>query len=241
MALYQKNKPETIQAMFGSIATQYDRTNAILSFQLHKRWNSQLVNTIMRSYDFSAGADLCCGTGEIAFTYLRKASHPCTLYMIDFCSEMLTCAQEKAKKLKLNDHKLTYIQADVQEIPLGNESIDYATIAYGIRNVQDPAKCFNEVYRVLKHKGRIGILELTEPRNPLIRFGHRLYLRTFVPILGKLLTSNQEAYNYLCRSIQGFIKPQELALLLFDSGFRNIEIKPLHGGIATIISADKED
>jgi demethylmenaquinone methyltransferase / 2-methoxy-6-polyprenyl-1,4-benzoquinol methylase len=231
MTLYSKENPSTIQAMFGSIASQYDKTNAVLSFGLNSLWNRKLA----LSLHSTLFADLCCGTGAIAFRQLRGVDESCTGYLIDFCPEMLAYAQARAERMNMMQHSLKYIQADVQEIPLPNQCITSATMAYGIRNVKEPLRCLREVHRLLKPGGRFGILELTEPSNPLLRFGHRLYLKTMLPVLGKLLTSNQEAYSYLCNSIQSFIKPQELAKLMGEAGFVDIEVKPLHGGIATLI------
>lgn len=232
--MYSKQDPESIQAMFGSIAKSYDRTNAILSFQMHRWWNRQLVQHVAQQGTL---LDLCCGTGEIAFTFLRKAQKPTTAYLLDFCSQMLDCARAKAKPFET--HQLHYLQADAQEIPLPAETADCATIAYGIRNVQNPQKCVQDVFRVLKKGGNFGILELTNPTNPFLRFGHQIYLKTCLPLLGRLFASNQEAYDYLQRSIGAFIKPEELEKLLQSAGFVHTARIPLTGGIATIILGQK--
>jgi len=239
MKNYHKDSPETIQSMFGSIAKSYDRTNALLSFQLHRYWNPSLVKHTIAQSD-SKVADLCCGTGEITWTWLKKALPNQTAYLIDFCPEMLECAKLKAQNLKLDlAHKLSFIQADVQELPLDSDSIDAMTVAYGIRNVKNPDKCFDEAYRTLKVGGKLGILELTEPKNPFLRFGHNLYLKTLLPKIGGLISSNRQAYEYLSQSIVAFTKPEELALRLKNANFSDIKITPLTGGIATIITAKK--
>lgn len=239
MMAYNKNDPETIQRMFGSIANQYDRTNAVLSFQMHRYWNEQLVKKVIKSSDSEILLDLCCGTGEIAFSYLKSSKLSREAYLVDFCDEMLNCAKSKAYKLPLSHHKIHYIQADVQKLPLADLSADCATIAYGIRNVKNPAKCISEVYRILKPGSNFGILELTKPKNRILRMGHSFYLKTILPILGKALTSNQQAYQYLCNSIHTFIEPKDLQFLLLQAGFKEVEINPMCGGIATIISAKK--
>lgn len=235
---YNKNDPQTIQVMFGSIAKQYDKTNAVLSFQLHRLWNRKLIQKVIGNASPSNFLDLCCGTGEIAFGSLKKCPTPCRAFLIDFCEEMLSCAKAKAQNLKLDRHDISYIQADAQQIPLPENSIKYATIAYGIRNVKDPGKCINEVYRVLKTGGKLGILELTQPKNPFLKFGHNIYLKNILPLMGKLLTSNQNAYQYLCNSIHTFIKPEDLENLLKETGFTTYRY-PLTGGIATILIAEK--
>lgn len=239
MTDYRKSAPETIQEMFGSIAKSYDRTNALLSFQLHRYWNRFLVReTSLKNHGILA--DLCCGTGEIAFTWLKSAPKAQAAYLIDFCPEMLECAKLKAEKLQLElKHKLSYLQADVQNLPLDSDSIDFATMAYGIRNVKDPALCFKEVFRTLKKGGKFGILELTEPENAFLRFGHGIYLKAILPVLGKFLSSNRQAYEYLSNSIKEFIKPQALKVLLQQAGFSEVHSTPLTGGIATVITAKK--
>jgi demethylmenaquinone methyltransferase/2-methoxy-6-polyprenyl-1,4-benzoquinol methylase len=236
---YQKENPETIKAMFGSIAKQYDRTNGILSFQLHRKWNKSLIKKVQSKTNCSEILDLCCGTGEITFGILKNSKKPYEAFLLDFCSEMLSLAQQKAGLLDLKSHTLHYFQADAQQIPLPDNSIDYVTIAYGVRNVKDPLKCAKEAFRVLRKDGAISILELTQPENLLLRLGHTLYLKTIIPLLGKLLTSNQEAYSYLQRSIKTFIPPRELEKILQLSGFQNVSRQSLTGGVATIISGIK--
>lgn len=240
MKTYNKNDPETIQKMFGSIAKKYDSANQLLSLNMHRRWNSRLIKEVMAKESPTTYLDLCSGTGEIAFSYLSHAKAPCQTFMVDFCEEMLQCAKEKASaNINLNKHDIHYIQADVQKLPLPNTHVACATMAYGIRNVQNPDKCIQEVFRVLKPGGRFGILELTEPTNPIMRFGHKIYLQTMLPVLGNLVASNRQAYQYLSESIHSFIKPAKLEEILKNIGFREVTQKPLMGGIATILISKK--
>jgi|688.fasta_scaffold19610_11 demethylmenaquinone methyltransferase/2-methoxy-6-polyprenyl-1,4-benzoquinol methylase len=232
MTTYNKNNPETIQAMFGCIAKKYDRQNAILSFQMHKRWNRELIKqaTIEKP---KVLLDLCCGTGDIALAYLKDETLPKQAILLDFCPEMLACAKEKADRLAGN-HQITFLQADAQQIPLKDASIPCATMAYGIRNIKDPLLCLHEVYRVLEPGGSFGILELTRPANPLLRLGHQLYLKTVLPLFG-------EAYTYLCNSIHAFIPPATLKNYMLEAGFRNIQQTSLTGGIATLLVGRKDN
>jgi demethylmenaquinone methyltransferase/2-methoxy-6-polyprenyl-1,4-benzoquinol methylase len=151
---------------------------------------------------------------------------------------MLECAKEKGNKVDLM-HTLQYIQADVQRLPFLNQSIDCATMAYGIRNVHHPLKCLQEVFRVLKPGGCFGLLELTRPRNRLLKMGHQLYLKIFLPLLGKFLTANEDAYHYLQQSIHTFIPPGELEDLIKIAGFTKTGRYSLAGGVATIITGYK--
>lgn len=237
--MYNKDDPKSIQSMFGSIAKSYDRTNAVLSLQMHRWWNSKLIRLVEDAHHPESLLDLCCGTGEIALPYLRKSKEPKTAYLLDFCDQMLDCARAKAEKVAYKKHHIHFIHADAQEIPLPNNSICCATVAYGIRNIKDPKKCLMDVFRVLKKGGGFGILELTRPTNPFLKLSHKLYLKTVLPVFGKILTSNQDAYDYLKSSIGAFIKPEELENLMRDVGFVDTKRIPLTGGIATIVYGKK--
>lgn len=238
---FQSNSqnPETIQNLFNQIASRYDRTNALLSFNFHRLWNRQLIKEVRQKSPHRSLLDLCCGTGEIGFGLLKKERIPYKAYLLDFSEEMLHFARQKEKKLSLEKHEINYIQGDAQQIPLSENSVGGVTIAYGLRNVKEPLRCVEEAYRVLSPFGAFGILELTRPSSPLLCALHRFYLENCLPFVGRLLTSHQEAYEYLCRSIQAFMSPEEIVDLLEKSGFVRIRVLPLTGGIATLIIAEK--
>jgi demethylmenaquinone methyltransferase/2-methoxy-6-polyprenyl-1,4-benzoquinol methylase len=235
MTQYKKEDPSTIAAMFDKIAKEYDKTNAIMSMRLHKLWNRKLVDNTC-AHRPKVLIDLCAGTGEITYEYLRRLDYPHVAHLVDFSAEMLACAKHKGKELP---HDIYYHQADVQKLPLDSSIGDAATIAYGIRNVKDPLRCIQEVHRILKPNGTFGILELTRPSNPILAFGHRLYLQKVVPTLGKVFASDKGAYEYLCDSIKGFAEPSKISKMLSQTGFKNIQITPLWGGIATLITSQK--
>lgn len=237
--MYAKSKPDSIQSMFDAIATNYDRTNAVLSFCMHHLWNAALVRETLACSHPRSLVDLCSGTGEIAFRSIRATPSLETVQLIDFSSEMLQCAKRKAENGGIVTPSISFIQADVQELPLASNSIDSMTMAYGIRNVNDRLKCLHEVARCLRPGGTFGILELTQPTHNLLKVLHTTYLKTALPLLGKLLTSNQDAYKYLCNSIHTFVKPATLKDELLDAGFSSLSITPLSGGIATLFIAKK--
>lgn len=242
MVIYKKDNPKSIQAMFGAIAKNYDKANSLLSFNLHRRWNRRLVQEINKeSKEPSSFLDLCCGTGEIAFTFLEEQKIKkgcCSAYLLDFCPEMLACAQVKGDNRFSSP--LHYIEADAQKIPLETATIDCATLAYGIRNIAVMERCFEETYRVLKPKGIFAILELTRPKNRCLAFLHTLYLKNILPVIGQLITSERSAYDYLSRSIQEFVDPAAIRQKLCETQFTEIKITPLCGGIATLFTARKD-
>lgn len=237
---YSKEDPKSVQRMFSHIAPKYDMTNLIISLGLNKYWNNQLVKHSLACAPTGNLLDLCCGTGEIAYGFLKNAKLPQKLHLIDFSDNMLAVAKRRAEKLNLQDkHHLIFTQGDAQEIPLEKDTVAGVSIAYGIRNVLNTQKCLNDVLRVLQPGGVCGILELTRPKNKLMHHLHGIYLRTMLPALGKILTSDKEAYSYLKDTIGKFIEPEEVAGIMKSSGFRNVRVIPLSFGIAHLIVAEK--
>lgn len=233
-SMYRKTEPTTIQTLFGTIAPYYDKANAVLSLGFHKRWNRALVKALSKNTPSSL-LDLCAGTGEIAFDFL-KYNPTSSAILLDFCPEMLEVAAKKGTRFK---ERFSLVVGDAQHVPLSNTCVDAVSVAYGIRNVQNPESCFKEVYRVLNPGGMFAILELTRPNNFLLRAGHAVYLKTLLPILGKWVAKDQNAYHYLSQSIQSFVSPHELAKSLSLTGFSSVALQPLMLGIATLILARK--
>lgn len=237
MTNYNKEYAGSIQDMFASIAKEYDKTNAILSFNLHRFWNKKLVKlTAQVAGNNPVLLDLCAGTGEITQTWLKQFNSPQTAYLLDFCPEMLNLAKKKLNNLP---HHLDFIHGNAEQISLSDESVNAITIAYGIRNVHGIENCFREAKRVLKPGGTLGILELTAPSIAVLKPLHKFYLKHVLPILGGLVTKNEEAYRYLCQSIQSFIKPEEIKTHLMSLGYQQVNIHSLSCGIATVIIAKK--
>lgn len=216
---------------FDAIAKQYDRNNTVLSLGLHKRWNQALINAV--SPTGGTLLDLCAGTGAIGLTALKTPKPPSSAILVDFSHEMLAIARSRAPG------NATCIEADVQKLPLEDLSVDAVTQAYGIRNVADPVQCAREVYRVLRPGGLWGILELTRPPNRFIAPFHNLYLRTLVPTLGRLLSSDKQAYSYLSSSIRHFVDPNTLAAQIETTGFKLASCQRLTLGTATLVVFEK--
>jgi len=234
--MYDAQTPESICALFAKIAKDYDRANSVLSLGLFRLWNQQLIaatSTKGRGHLI----DLCAGTGDIALKSLQKKQQS-QATLLDFCPEMLACAKEKAYLLHVSE-KARYICADAQRIPFDDCCFDAASIAYGIRNVKEPHACFCEIYRTLKAGACVGVLELTRPGNLFLKMGHKLYLKSCVPLLGKLVASDRGAYEYLSGSIAAFRPPQEVAALMQQSGFQQVRYRSLTGGIATLTTGVK--
>jgi demethylmenaquinone methyltransferase / 2-methoxy-6-polyprenyl-1,4-benzoquinol methylase len=241
--MYEKRSPLTIRSLFDSIAPRYDLANSLLAFQMHALWNQKLVKNVMQTKP-QVVLDLCAGTGEIAHRlakYSLKTKNFCpNITLLDFSPKMLEVASLRALQFPQDiQSKFTCQEGDAQKLTFTDGLFDAVSCAYGIRNIQSPSQCFSEVFRVLKPGGLFAIVELTRPKNPFIKAFHGLYLKTFVPIIGKWLASNKEAYNYLNRSIQSFLTPAEVIEIAKNSGFTKTEVVPLSFGIATMFLLKK--
>lgn len=236
--MYNKDEPATIRALFDNIAVRYDLANSLMSFHLHAFWNRALSSQLVEKSEPKQLLDLCAGTGEIAIRMHRhiekKKRSPCSIHLVDFSKEMLEVAKRRA-----GDLPFTFSQGDATALTFQDGSFDAVSIAYGIRNVKEVRKCIKEVYRILTPNGWLGIVELTRPHNAILKALHALYLRTVVPLIGKWAVQNEEAYKYLRATIHSFICPEELVQILKEEGFSHVEKKPLTGGIATLIFAQK--
>jgi demethylmenaquinone methyltransferase/2-methoxy-6-polyprenyl-1,4-benzoquinol methylase len=231
---YSRRQPETIRELFDSIAPEYDRANRILSLGLYHRWNQYLARTMLEARTPRNLCDLCSGTGEVIRELERSLAtrELPEIHCVDFSQAMLEVAKSK------NPYP-TYHVADVLKLPFADQSFDTLTCAWGIRNVSDHEQCLKEAARVLTPRGHFYILELTRPRSKWIRFIHEFYLGHCVPLLGKWIARNEEAYLYLQESIDSFVSPEKLILHAQTAGFQKIEKKPLVFGIATLFILER--
>lgn len=238
--IHQPN-PETVRAIFSSIAPSYDKTNLIMSVGLHHQWNQALVNQLSSNKHLDY-LDLCAGSGAIAERYLNTY-HPTAgsngrIVLADFCEAMLQQAQHKLERY----HKKTpveYITCDVTALPFQTAEFDRISMAYGLRNIQVPQQALCESYRVLRAGGQIVILELTRPKNPILNWLHRAWLHLIVRKVGGWMSHSPESYTYLQQSIHHFVSPDSVMEKLKMAGFIQIKCLSLCGGIATLFLATK--
>lgn len=218
--------------MFDRIAPQYDRLNSLMSLGLHRYWRKKAVQCLLAQggRDF---LDLGCGTGDVSLAVLRQtpSAH---ITGIDPSPDMLDLARLKTRKAQLSDH-IVYQEGDAMALPFPNASFDGVICAFVIRNVTDRAAALHEMLRILKPGGTLAILELTAPRNPLLKLIHNIHTRRVIPLLGRLL-SQGSAYQYLADSIDHFPPAPAIVELLARTGFADAKRQPLTGGFVTLFS-----
>jgi demethylmenaquinone methyltransferase/2-methoxy-6-polyprenyl-1,4-benzoquinol methylase len=218
-------KAKVVQNMFDAIAPRYDMVNRIMTFRLDTRWRKIAV----RKLALAKGArvlDLASGTGDLCVD-LRKSG--LTPLSFDMSFGMLAADHSKAPR----------VQADILRLPIANQSVDGVTCGFALRNLVDLNIFFNEIARVTKSGGRIALLDVSTPTNPLIRWGNSVYFGKVVPRIGGLL-SNRAAYNYLPKSVAYLPSPEQLVVMLQNAGFEHVRHEQLSGGLTQLMHATKK-
>ena len=234
-------KARRVQRMFGAIAGTYDLNNRLHAFGRDQAWRRRLIQLLgIGSTD--RVLDVACGTGDLSEAAALAGAK--SVLGVDFTPEMLEVAIEKAKRGvkrgRWSLDTLSYAQGDAMALTQEDASHDVTMIAFGIRNVAEPAKALAEFYRVLAPGGRLGILEFSEPRNPLMRWCNGFYTRRVMPLTATLIARDRSgAYRYLPRSVETFLDPAGLAALLQDVGFTVEQQVPLTFGTCTATVAVK--
>jgi len=211
-----------VRRMFASIAPRYDAANELLSLGIHKGWRRRAVELAQAGPGKSV-LDCATGTGDLALEF-KRAVGPGEVIGTDFCAEMLQAAPGKSRRAGL---RVEFAVADALALPYPDARFDIASIAFGIRNVDDPLRCLREMARVVRDKGRVVVLEFGQPRGA---FGalFRFYSRSVMPVVGGLLTGNRAAYQYLPRTAARFPAGEKFLELMREAGcFSSVEAHPL--------------
>ena len=212
----EKIKQDKIITMFDNIAHSYDKTNKIISMGMDKAWREKACLKALKIYDkdkIDLIIDIACGTGEMTHTWEKQKYSIKKIIGIDPSKKMINLAEKKYKNL-------FFKISTADKLPISKESVDLLSISFGIRNILDRSKAFEEFYRVLKPKGLGLILEFTKDENfSLIKPFKEFYLKNILPKIGSLLSKNKEAYEYLPNSVENFATKDELINELINKGF----------------------
>ena len=219
-----------VREMFAGIAHRYDFLNHFLSGSIDRRWRRAAVNKIQEligSMPSPLCLDVCSGTGDLAMALNRSLS--CDVIASDFCHPMLTRANAK-----LTGQAVRNVEADALSLPFHDRCFDALTIAFGLRNLEDPRRGLNEMRRVLKPGGALVILEFSKPVAPILKHVFNFYFRYVLPKLGAAISGDGRAYQYLPDSVRKFPAQDELLDLMRFAGFKNPSYRNLSGGIAAL-------
>ena len=219
-----------VRTVFEDIAPRYDLLNHLLSLNIDKMWRRRALRAL--GWSRAPGGtylDLCAGTLDVGAELIRQAAFHGFVVGADFAVPMLRAGIGKAPTNRLGP-----VGADAQQLPLGDNAVDGATVAFGIRNVAALDVALREVFRVLKPGARFVILEFTTPRSAIIRTGYHFYFHHLLPLVGGLISGHRTAYKYLPQSVAHFPAEPELARRMTAAGFSNVSWESLSLGIAAI-------
>lgn len=217
-------KAVAVRGMFDAIAPRYDLVNRIMTFRLDVRWRRVTV----RSLALRPGSrvlDLACGTGDLCRELAGAGLAPVG---VDLSFGMLAAARTAAP----------LVQGDALRLPVRNGSSDGVTCGFALRNLVSLPPFLAELARVVRPGGRIALLEVATPPNPVLRWGHAVYFGKIVPVIGGLV-SDPAAYRYLPRSVAYLPEPDNLLAMIAAAGFGSVERRLLSGGIAQLLTATR--
>lgn len=225
--------PAKIAGMFDAIAGRYDLLNTVLSGGLDRYWRSRAISSLQLTGKERL-LDVCTGTADVAIGASRRGA--ARVIGVDFSGSMLVHGLEKVKAAALG-HRIQLIRGDAMHLPVSNASVDAATIAFGIRNVQQPEVAFGELLRVLRPGGRLAILEFGTPGSRLFGPVYQWYSRHILPRIGRAVSRHDAAYTYLPESIGAFTYGADFARMLTVAGFSQVEARPFMFGAVYLYKA----
>ena len=239
MSVSISKEPARIAGMFDAIARRYDTLNHLLSAGLDRRWRRRAVQELALT-GRERVLDMCTGTGDLAIEAATSAGGGAADVLgIDFSAEMLRHAVAKIRRGSLSS-RIHLARGDATAIPLADESMDVAMVAFGIRNVLDPAKACAEFHRVQCPGGRVAVLEFGAPRIPGIRTAYLWYFKYVLPRVGGLISKHRDAYSYLPLSVMDFPSGDAFESMLRAAGFSWVRSHPLTFGIVYLYVAGKD-
>ena len=233
MQQYLQNKKGLVQNVFDKVYSQYDLMNDFMSLGIHRIWKKNLLN-MMNPHNNQNLIDVACGTGDVAKLFLNFVNKSSKITCVDPNKGMLKKGQEKLKDFK----NLKWINASAENLPVKDDSFDFYTISFGLRNTKNLNLALKEAYRVLKPGGRYLCLEFSKIQNSSLNFLYKNYSK-IIPSIGKIVVGESEPYDYLVKSIEEFVSQEELLDLLKKNNFKECSYRNLSGGIVSIHSGWK--
>ncbi|MFE8702238.1 demethylmenaquinone methyltransferase [Cytobacillus sp. FJAT-54145] len=227
----QQSKEERVHGVFEKISENYDKMNSVISFQQHKKWREDTMKK-MQVEKGKKALDVCCGTADWTIALANEVGKTGEVVGLDFSKNMLKIGEEKVKNLNLD--QVTLMHGNAMELPFPDDTFDYVTIGFGLRNVPDYLQVLKEMNRVLKPGGIAVCLETSQPTMIGFRQLYFFYFRFIMPIFGKLFAKSYNEYSWLQESARDFPGMKELAKMFERAGFNNVYYKPYSLGAAAV-------
>ena len=233
MQQYLQNKKGLVDGVFDQVNNRYDLMNDFMSLGIHRLWKNSLINMMSPSINKKL-VDVACGTGDIGKLFLDKTNEKSDVTSIDPNNKMISQGKNKLSKYK----NIKWIEAPAEKLPLNDNSFDYYTISFGLRNTKNLDQALSEAYRVLKPGGRYLCLEFSKVQNTNLNLIYKNYSK-LIPIIGQFIVGEKEPYEYLVKSIEQFINQEELIDLMQKHKFQKCSYRNFSNGIVSIHSGWK--
>ena len=228
-----QNKKGLVENVFNQVFNKYDLMNDFMSMGVHRFWKKSLIN-IMSPRDKRKLIDVACGTGDIGKLFLDSTNKEAEITCVDPNKGMISQGKQKLSNYK----NIKWIISSAEKLPIADNTFDYYTISFGLRNTKNLNKALSEAYRVLKPGGRYLCLEFSKIQNSNLDFIYKNYSK-LIPIIGQFVVGEKEPYEYLIKSIEQFINQDELIELMEKNNFQKCTYRNLSGGIVSIHSGWK--
>ena len=233
MQQYLQNKKGLVDGVFDQVYNEYDLMNDFMSLGVHRFWKKSLINMMNPSSNKKL-IDVACGTGDIGKLFLDNTSKDAEITCVDPNKGMISKGKHKLSKY----NNIKWVVAAAERLPLPDNSYDFYTISFGLRNTKNLNKALSEAYRVLKPGGRYLCLEFSKIQNSNLDFIYKNYSK-LIPKIGGLVVGEKEPYEYLVKSIEQFINQEELPDLMKKNNFHKCSYRNFSGGIVSIHSGWK--
>jgi demethylmenaquinone methyltransferase/2-methoxy-6-polyprenyl-1,4-benzoquinol methylase len=231
-----EQKEKLVKEVFSSVSNKYDIMNDLMSFATHRLWKKHLVN-LMINTKINTLLDVGGGTADIALEFIKKGGKKAVV--LDINEDMLNVGREKVANAGYQS-SFDFICANAEQLPFESNNIEMYSSSFCLRNVTNLEQAIKEAHRVLKSGGKFFCLEFSKVNNPLLEKAYDFWSFYGIPIIGKYVANNKQAYEYLVESIRKFPNQEDFASIIKAEGFVNVGYENIFNGIASIHFATKK-
>ncbi|MEG0260257.1 MAG: demethylmenaquinone methyltransferase [Lysinibacillus sp.] len=224
-----KSKEERVHEVFEHISESYDKMNGVISFQMHIKWRKDTMKK-MAVKPGSKALDVCCGTADWTIALAQAVGETGEVKGLDFSENMLKVGEEKVKPYS----QIELLHGNAMELPFPDNTFDFVTIGFGLRNVPDYLQVLKEMQRVVKPGGKVVCLETSQPEIPGYRQLFRFYFKFIMPLFGRIFAKSYKEYSWLQESANDFPGMKKLAAMFEEAGLEKVTYKPYSGGAAAM-------
>lgn len=232
------SKQSLVSRVFASVAPSYDRMNDAMSLGVHRLWKSAFIADMAPSRGMTI-LDCAGGTADIALRIAAVTGGTAPVTVVDLNDEMLKVGRQRARDAGIGDHAVKFVQANAENLPFADNQFDIYAISFGMRNVPRVEVALHEAMRVLKPGGRFMMLEFGKVDNPAVSAAYDAYSFHVIPVIGRVIAGDDNAYRYLVESIREFPSQDEFVAMMKNTGFVRSTVTDYSLGIAAVYSGFK--